>query len=80
MGHNGFDSTRLQFVWLNETFHPDLDSNYLGINVNTTIEDLGFNKYQEDPRLFVLSNGTLLVSAIEMPINVILLLIANLCR
>jgi hypothetical protein len=59
------DPTCIAFVWLtNNTFLPNITSNHRNISVNTIITEFddGSNHFQEDPRVLVLKNGSLLLT------------------
>eukprot|EP01038_Epipyxis_sp_PR26KG_P004280 gene4280-6064_t len=63
----GSQKTHLELFWLSNNISNiidgDLSINHYGISqLNTVIENLGYNYMQDDPRFYVLSNGSLLLT------------------
>jgi predicted GH43/DUF377 family glycosyl hydrolase len=60
----GVDPSRVGFVWLSKgTFEPLVTSNFVGLGDESIVDEIdnGFNHFQEDPRIFSLRNGSLLL-------------------
>eukprot|EP01037_Dinobryon_pediforme_P020448 gene20448-21075_t len=53
----GANTCFIQFCWLNENFTIDARAENFGIDANTRIKTLSFNRIDEDPRLLLLKNG-----------------------
>lgn len=58
----GANTCFIQFCWLNENFTIDARAENFGIDANTRIKTLSFNRIDEDPRLLLLKNGSIFVT------------------